>query len=141
MVKDAVNQNNQAVPDRLYVVSAVENTRKDREISVQYIDGSINGEIAKNNPQHLPITVNLCPDESKSPCGADDSKTYKADAVVFSLDQFPALRSHGNVVDISVKYALGKNKKELCEQFLSDSGLQETDDAVVSLKLPDTLVE
>lgn len=141
LVKDAVNQNNQAVPDRLYVVSAVENTRKDREISIQYIDGSINGEIVKNYPRHLPITVNLCPDDSKSPCGADDSKTYKADAVVFSLDQFPAFRSHNNVVDISVKYALGKNKKELREQFLSDSGLQETDDAVVSLKLPDSFVK
>lgn len=141
LVKDAVNQNNQAVPDRLYVVSAVENTRKDREISIQYIDGSINGEIVKNNPRHLPITVNLCPDDSKSPCGTDDSRTYKATAVVFSLDQFPAFRSHGNVVDISVKYALGKNKKELREQYLSDSGLQETDDAVVSLKLPDTFVK
>ncbi|MHA2854200.1 hypothetical protein ACXZ7E_09435 [Paenibacillus lautus] len=31
LVKDAFNQNNQAVPDRLYVVSSVENTRKDRE--------------------------------------------------------------------------------------------------------------
>ncbi|PJN50211.1 hypothetical protein PAEVO_52550 [Paenibacillus sp. GM2FR] len=139
-MKDAVNQNNQAVPDRLYVVSAVENTRKDHEIS-QYIDGSINWEIAKHDPRHLPITVNICPDDSKSPCGADDSKTYKADAVVFSLDQFPAFRSHGNVVDISVKYALGKNKKELREQFLSDSGLQETDDAVVTLKLLDTFVK
>lgn len=56
LVRDAVNQNNQAVPDRLYVVSAVENTRKDQEISIQYIDGSINGEIAKNNQRHLPLT-------------------------------------------------------------------------------------
>lgn len=141
LVKDAVNQNNQAVPDRLYVVSAVENTRKDREISIQYIDGSINGETAKHNPRHRPITINLCPEDSKSPCGADDSKTYQANAVVFSLDQFPAFRSHGNVVDISVKYALGKNKKELREQFLSDSGLQNTGKAVVSLKLPDTFVK
>ncbi|WP_194541079.1 hypothetical protein [Paenibacillus sp. JZ16] len=141
LVKDAVNQNNQAVPDRLYVVSAVENTRKDREISVQYIDGSINGVIAERNPPHLPITVNICPDDSKSPCGADGSKTYQADAFVFSLDQFPAFRSHDNVVDISVKYALGKNKKELREQFLSDSGLQDTDKAIVSLKLPDTFVK
>lgn len=54
LVRDAVNQNNQAVPDRLYVVSAVENTRKDREISIQYIDGSINGEIAEHNPRMIP---------------------------------------------------------------------------------------
>ncbi|WP_242615037.1 hypothetical protein [Paenibacillus solani] len=142
LVKGAVNRDNQTVPDRLYVVSAVENTRKDQEISIQYIDGSINGEIAKNNPRHLPINVKVCPDDSKSPCGADDSKTYKADAVVFSLDHFPAFQSDGNVVDISVKYALGKNKKELREQYLSDSGLQQyTDKANVSLKLPDTFVK
>lgn len=141
LVKDAVNENNQAVPDRLYVVSSVENTRNDREISIQYTDGSINGETAKHNPKNRPITVNICQDDSKSPCGADDSKTYQANAVVFSLDQFPAFRSHGNFVDISVKYALGKNKKELREQFLSDSGLQDTGKAVVSLRLPDTFVK
>ncbi|WP_258394687.1 hypothetical protein [Paenibacillus sp. MDMC362] len=110
LVKDAVNENNQAVPDRLYVVSAVENTRNDREISIQYTDGSINGETAKHNPRHRPITVDICPDDSKSPCEADDSKTYQANAVAFSLDQFPAFRSHDNVVDISVKYALGKRR-------------------------------
>lgn len=141
LVKGAVDQNNQAVPDRLYVVSAVENTREDLEISIQYTNGAINGEIAKHNPRHRPITVKICQDDSKSPCGADDSKSYEADAFVFSLDEFPAFRSHSNVVDISVYYALGKNKKELREQYLSDSGLQNTDKANVSLKLPDTFVK
>lgn len=116
LVKDAVNHNNQAVPDRLYVVSAVENTRKDREISIQYIDGSINGEIVKNNPRHLPITVKICQDDSKSLCEAEDSKTYQANAIVFRWTNSP-FRSHGNVVDFSVKYALGKSKKSFESNF------------------------
>ncbi|MEK6989628.1 hypothetical protein NST08_05165 [Paenibacillus sp. FSL K6-1566] len=103
--------------------------RKDREISVQYIDGSINEEIAKNNPQHLPNTVNLCPDDSNPLAELMIRRLIKQIRLFFRwTDQFPALRSHGNVVDISVKYALGKNKRELREQFLSDSGLQETND-------------
>lgn len=140
LVRDIIKQDNQTVPDRLYVVSAVENTRKDQEISIQSISGSINGEIVMKNPRHLIFNAK-CPDDSKSPCGDHDSKTYKADAAVFSLDQFPAFKSDRNVVEISVRYALGKNKKELREQYLSDSGLQNTGKAVVSLKLPDTFVK
>lgn len=142
LVKGAINQDNQAVADRLYVVSAVENMRNDMEISIQYTSGTINGEVAEHNPRHRPITVKVCQDDAKSPpCETDDSKSYEADAHFFSLDEFPAFRSHDNVVDMSVRYALGKNKKELREQYLSDSGLQNSGEANVSLKLPDTFVK
>ncbi|MGN7356661.1 hypothetical protein ACTHPF_04800 [Paenibacillus sp. SAF-054] len=136
LVKGAVDEKNNAVPNKLYITSAVENTKKGREISIRYIDGGINGEIRKQNPKHRTFTVNPCGQETGSDCEDGQMAPYEAEAVIFSVDDFPELKPQQNVVDISVKYALANSKKELREQFLSDRGLQERDKAEVSLKLP-----
>lgn len=136
LVKGAVDEQNNALPNKLYVTSAVENTKKDREISIQFIDGSINGEIRKLNPKHRTFTVNPCGQESGSDCEDGHMAPYEAEAFIFSMDDFPELKPQPNVVDISVNYALANSKKELREQFLSDRGLQEMEKAEVSLKLP-----
>ncbi len=136
LVKGAVDEQNNALPNKLYVTSAVENTKKGREISIQFIDGGINGEIRKLNPKHRTFTVNPCGQESGSDCEDGHMAPYKAEAFIFSMDDFPELKPQPNVVDISVNYALANSNKELREQFLSDRGLQEMEKAEVSLKLP-----
>ncbi|MBQ4897975.1 hypothetical protein KB559_03900 [Paenibacillus sp. Marseille-P2973] len=136
LLKGAVDQENKDIANQLYIVTAVENTQENREISVQYIGGSLNGEIRELRPRHKTFQVNACRTESDSPCDSGDPTSYEAYAVIFSLDEYSALEEQGNVVDITVRYALGKNKKELREQFLSDSGLQETGKAAVSFQLP-----
>lgn len=137
LVKGAVNQENNPVPDKLYVIAAVENRREDQEVSIEDFEGNINGEIVNMAPRHHTFDVNVCYGKTKSECDPKKNPPIQVHSIYFDLDQFKSFKpKQENIVDISVSYALGASKKELREQFLSDSGLQNVGEESVTLQLP-----
>lgn len=130
---DTYNKETGLKHDKMYVVYAIENSHDNKAVQV---DSKIafNGDEEYERTVSSEFEIDVC--RGKWFCSSKKNPPYKAEALKIPLEEVAVKKDQEIKLDIIMDYAFGKSKKDLVNQFFSDSGYLDESSTSITLSLP-----